>query len=222
MVARMSRSGKTLELALTFIFLPLLIALTSFLGRPVPLLPTLWLITFVAFLVWCESRTPILPTSLPSSAKEWVRIVRRLAVSAVAMLGLFALVAPEQLFSFPRTEPRVWTIVMIAYPVVSVIPQEFLYRTFFFERYNALFHSRKQLRLTNAILFAGLHLVFLNWLAVALTFIGGLYFAETYERRPSFWMVSVEHTLYGWFVISLGLGSYLYIPTALSLRSLLH
>ena len=44
-----------------------------------------------------------------------------------------ALVNPEELLSFPRERPLIYLYVMIWYPLLSVVPQELLYKTLFFE-----------------------------------------------------------------------------------------
>ena len=43
------------------------------------------------------------------------------------------------LFSFPKNNFHLWVIVMFIYPFFSVIPQEIIYRVFFYHRYKKLF-----------------------------------------------------------------------------------
>ncbi len=43
------------------------------------------------------------------------------------------------------------------YPLLSVLPQEFLYRIFLFERYGVLFPGRLQMVLASAVVFSLLH-----------------------------------------------------------------
>lgn len=215
-----SQTGtRALELCTIFIFMPLLISGAALIGYPAPLLPLLWVVALGSYLMWRAaepSRTP----RPPIRSDDVRRVMRRLLIGSFLLSISFAVLFPQELFHFPRARPRVWAIVILLYPLVSVVPQEFLYRTYFYARYASLFSEARTLKWANAALFALLHLVFLNWIAVALTFVGGLFFADTYERSRSLLLVSVEHTLYGWIVITLGLGSYLYFPTALSIGAL--
>ena len=46
---------------------------------------------------------------------------------------------PTLLFSFPKNNFRLWIMVMFIYPFFSVIPQEIVYRVYFYHRYKKLF-----------------------------------------------------------------------------------
>lgn len=135
------------------------------------------------------------------------QVLIRTAVVWTGLL-LFTLVTRgrEGIFHLPRTRPAVWLAVVILYPVLSVYPQEIMYRTFFFHRYGALFPGPATRVLANAVLFGWAHVIVHNWVAIFLTTAGGLFFASTYERSRSTLLVSAEHALYGDFVFSAGLG----------------
>ncbi len=62
--------------------------------------------------------------------------------------------APELQWSFVRQHPGFWTVVMVAYPVLSVYPQGILYRAFFFERYAGLFPGKWAMIVASAAAFA--------------------------------------------------------------------
>src|SRR5262245_2502549 len=66
-------------------------------------------------------------------------IMLRFSVIAVCLLALVFLLFPERLFEFPRATPMRWATLLIFYPVISVYPQELLYRAFFVRRYQSLF-----------------------------------------------------------------------------------
>jgi hypothetical protein len=135
-------------------------------------------------------------------------LVRALVVSA-ALLVLTAIVAPRSLFSFPRTRPVVWAVVMVLYPL-SAYAQEIVFRTFFFHRYGGLFRSPRHLVIASGLVFGWAHIVVNNLVAVALSAVAGILFASTYERSRSTLLVSIEHALYGDFVFTVGLGSLFY------------
>ncbi|MCC3159346.1 CPBP family intramembrane metalloprotease [Hymenobacter sp. 15J16-1T3B] len=136
------------------------------------------------------------------------RLLRRLLPCLLLLAGLVLWHYPEQWLALPRRQPLVWVLLLVLYPVLSVYPQELIYRAFFFRRYRRLFPG-KQLRVwVSAVVFALLHIVYQNWLAVGLTFVGGWFFAQTYARTRSLRLVWLEHTLYGLLLFTLGLGDF--------------
>jgi hypothetical protein len=102
----------------------------------------------------------------------------------------------------------VWLLVMILYPLLSVYPQEIIFRTFLFHRYQNLFTSQRQLIWASAVSFGVAHIIFANWAALVLSTIGGLLFARTYARHRSLALVCFEHSLWGNFIFTIGLGWY--------------
>jgi len=81
---------------------------------------------------------------------------------------------------------------------------------FFFHRYGPLFAKVAGLIGANALSFGLAHLVYGNWVAVALTTLGGALFAYRYARSESLLVVSIEHGLWGDWLFTIGAGWYLY------------
>jgi membrane protease YdiL (CAAX protease family) len=119
-------------------------------------------------------------------------------------------------WDFVRRHPSFWAMVMVAYPVLSVYPQGLIYRAFFFSRYTALFPGRWTMTLASAAVFSFMHIVFRNPIAPALTFVGGLFFAYRYRQTGSLATSSFEHSLYGCWLFTIGLGLYFYHGTIAS------
>ena len=142
--------------------------------------------------------------------KQLKRILLRFTVCSALIAALVLFVFPNNLFNLPREKPLVWAIVMIFYPLLSVYPQELIYRAFFFERYRGLFPSHSFTVIASAIVFGLVHIIFQNPLAVLLTLIGGVFFAETYARTQSLRLVWLEHALYGCLIFTIGLGEFFY------------
>jgi membrane protease YdiL (CAAX protease family) len=92
--------------------------------------------------------------------------------------------------------------------LLSVYPQELLYRAFFVRRYRHLFPRKEFLLLASALVFAWMHLIFRNPFAVVLTLVGGLFFTHTYIRTRSLRLVCLEHALYGNLIFTIGLGEF--------------
>lgn len=130
---------------------------------------------------------------------------------SVVVLGFGVLVAlPERFLQFPLQRPAFWLLVMVAYPVLSVYPQEIIFRAFFFHRYGPVFVRPGVTIGASAIAFGYAHIILHNWVAVTLSVIGGALFAWTYERSRSLLAASIEHALYGCAIFTLGLGWYFY------------
>lgn len=127
--------------------------------------------------------------------------------------------APHLLFNFPRQEPVIWILVMVGYPILSVIPQTIVFRTFLLYRYRTLFRSRWALWVAASMAFAFVHIIFRNPIAVALTAIGGTLFVEGYLRTRSVWVSVLQHSLYGCWVMTIGLGVYIYYEAAKELEA---
>ncbi len=141
-------------------------------------------------------------------------MLARFAVLIGAVGVLIVVFMPERLFSFPRQAPAVWAVVMLVYPMLSVYPQELVYRAFIFHRYRRLFGSSRggggAMILASATAFGWAHILLQNWIAVAMTFVGGLLFSWTYARTRSLAGAWLEHALYGCAVFTLGLGQFFY------------
>jgi len=135
------------------------------------------------------------------------RVLLRTVAAWTAIL-LFALVTggPEGLFVLPRSRPGLWLTIVLLYPLLSVYPQEIMFRTFFFHRYSQLFRRPATMVVANAVLFGWAHVIVHNITAMLLTTIGGVLFAATYLRWRSTLLVAIEHALYGDFVFTVGIG----------------
>jgi len=96
------------------------------------------------------------------------------------------------------------------YPILSALPQEFIFCSFFFERYKKFFPNEKVMIVASAVVFAFAHVLFINWVAPVLSFIAGLIFAMTYAKTKSLALVTIEHGLYGNVLFLVGLGWYFY------------
>ncbi|WP_164981617.1 CPBP family intramembrane glutamic endopeptidase [Silvibacterium dinghuense] len=207
-----TRQGLMMECLLLFLFIPALLALLPPFIPPMPLLWALALYCLVALRrdpafhrreLW--NRKPF-PAALPS-------ICMLFAAGAALIAALVWKNSPTLFFTFTREHPVVWAVVMLLYPVFSVYPQGIVYRAFLMHRYRELAPGRQKetaLILLSAVSFAFMHIVFRNWVAMALTFPGGLLFAWRQLRTRSLLTSSVEHALYGCFLFSVGLGSYFY------------
>ena len=114
------------------------------------------------------------------------------------------------LFSFPKNNFRLWVLVMFIYPFFSVIPQEIIYRVYFYHRYKKLFGGNLSLlTLLNLFFFSFAHIVFNNPHAILITAIASPIFSYLYIKE-SFLTCALVHSLGGQILFTFGLGKYFY------------
>lgn len=187
------------------------LAYMLFLSKPEYLFPALWALFAVCL-------TLLLLDQKVDRSKLWrgagslglKQLFLQFVVLAIALSIAVALFMPEKLLGLPRMNTGLWATIMIAYPIASVYPQEIIWRVFFFHRYREIFQNRWVMIVASAAAFGFVHIVFENWIAVAMTMVGGLLFGLTYDRTRSALLTSVEHALYGCFVFTIGIGEYFY------------
>ena len=137
----------------------------------------------------------------------------KLFVIIVVTTVIVWLTNKELLFYVVLNKPKLWLFILFIYSFFSVYPQELLFRTFFFKRYEMLFKNSTALILVNAILFTVAHLFFKNTLVLVLTFLGGLIFAYSFNKNKSTLLVSIEHAVYGSWLFTVGMGDMLGFPS---------
>lgn len=150
---------------------------------------------------------------LTSSALTAKNVAQVISFSAVAGCFIFAFsyfYDPASFMDFPRTRPTVWLMVMLLYPLLSAVPQELVFRSFFFHRYGALFKSPLVAVFMNAALFALAHSMFRNPIAIFFTFLGGIIFACVYLRYRSLALTALMHAILGNLIFTSGLSEYFY------------
>jgi membrane protease YdiL (CAAX protease family) len=204
------------EMALLFVAAPLAMHAAVHQAR-IPLFLALLPILAVVVTILLADRSFSLKQEV-SRGFGWPVLASILIVFAVGALGIWAWLKethPTWLFEFPRNRPHLWMMVMLAYPVASVATQEIVYRTFFFHRYGPLFAQRAGAAIAlNGVLFGFAHIVVGQPFAVIATVLGGWLFAARYLETRSIWAVMIEHTLWGAFVFTIGLGRYFFTGVA--------
>lgn len=207
--ARPSRWLLYTELALLFAVLPALLYKRLLPNWPIPIL-----LAVTGAALWIARRFPNFSVrQLFQWSEARSQVASIIARDAILMAALgFAVwrFAPDLLFSLVRRAPLLWAAVMVLYPLFSVLPQEFLFRAYFFRRYQVLFGRGSAMIAASAITFGFVHIVFGNWLAVLLSAIGGVLFSTTYLRTASLALVCLEHALFGDFLFTIGLGHFFY------------
>jgi len=143
----------------------------------------------------------------------WIRsFIKLICIVLITTLYMYW-VERHNLFIVVKTKPMLWSAILFVYSVFSVYPQELVYRTFFFQRYESLFRNDVLFILVNAALFSLAHIFFKNTLVMILTFVGGILFALTFKKTKSTLLVSIEHAIYGCWLFTVGMGSMLGFPS---------
>jgi hypothetical protein len=200
---------RSIEFLVLFVALPVAIAMMRRVISPIPVLIGVSVVALIALY-----RDPTFDRSLlwnvSSLTTHFPRIVILWAVVSFAVGLAVFLIQPDYLFAFPRDNLRVWILVMLLYPIFSVIPQSIIYRAFFCHRYSVLFGQGVLLIVMAAFAFGLAHLVFRHWLPVAITLAGGALLVWRYRSSGSMLTSALEHAMYGDMLFTLGLGMFFY------------
>ncbi|MGA7522253.1 MAG: CPBP family intramembrane glutamic endopeptidase [Acidobacteriaceae bacterium] len=213
---RSSRVFLASEFLLLFVALPLVFGLR--LINHVPPMPILWAVA--SYCLVALLRDPTFDRRQLWNAaplrRQLLPILGLFCAGAVVLTVLVRVYAPQLFLALPRTHPGFWALVLVLYPMLSVYPQALVYRAFLFHRYRPLLSVAPRteawvLIVVSAATFALMHLVFRNWVAIALTFPGGILFARRYLDTRSLCVSWFEHALYGCLLFTIGLGPYFYV-----------
>lgn len=132
----------------------------------------------------------------------------------ITALTWFSFRDGNQFLSFPRDRTDIWVKVMLFYPLLSVWPQEIIYRSFIRHRYAPLFQTGAAYITASAVAFGFMHIMFLNPVAITMTLIGGVLFAHSYHKYQSLALACLEHALYGCLIFTIGLGQFFFSGAA--------
>jgi CAAX amino terminal protease family. len=198
-----------LEMAVIFVGGPLLYLFNLLPGhKSIPLLGvfTVGLIYLVANKNFSKKKLGF------NGFREWKELLLKSLLVAIVLITITVIFEPQNLFILPHTNPLLWGLIIIFYPIWSALTQELIYRPFFFSRYQRIIGSRRAILLLNALLFAFLHIIFRNWIAIVGAFIAGLFWARNYQKNQSWLAVTLEHAIWGNLLYTIGLGHYFYVP----------
>lgn len=200
------------ELLLFFVGVPVLMRWAIHdLHIPLVLVLQPILLGFVAYLLWDDTfhMRRELARGFAWRHLAWIALMFVAVGGAIALAT--SVVFPERFLIMPRYRPELWMLILVLYPLFSVIPQELVYRTFFFHRYGPLFgRQRWAAVIINATLFGFAHIIFNNWIAVAGSAAVGAIIAYRYWMTRSFWAAWFEHAIYGCLIFTVGLGHFFF------------
>ena len=198
-----SRIYTVIEFLLFFVFVPFIA--NYFLDGWFKILPLIAIALFFFILLRLDSSFE--KKGLYQLNKgEFKKSVPRLIIISVLLIWFTWWIFPDLLLYYPRENFEKYLITFFLYPFASVIPQELIYRVYFFHRYKKIVPERFLLILSNAIIFGLTHWIYGNWVAPIATFLVSWIFIYSYLKSKSLLNVSLEHYFYGLIMFTIGFG----------------
>ena len=205
-----SKSYKLVELVLLFVLLPL----SFLLDYDFKVKTGLVILGFIYILTILFKFTDA--SFKVKSSLNWSKFFKITAIKFIVIALITTCyvlyIDSSLLFYVPLNNPKLFVVILGVYTFLSVWPQEIIYRSFFYKRYQDLCSSKIVFMVLNAVIFSLAHVFLKNILVLILTFIGGLLFIYTYTKTKSTTLVSIEHALYGNWLFTVGMGQMLAFP----------
>ena len=134
-----SRFRRWLEFVGFFWIVPILVAALP--SGFLPPIPVLWAAAIACLLLLrrddrLDRRTLWGAASMAAGIPG---VIGRFLIFAPLLAGFAWLMEPEWFLKFPRDRTGAWAAVMVLYPLLSVVPQGIVFRTFVCHRYRSLF-----------------------------------------------------------------------------------
>jgi uncharacterized protein len=194
-----------LEFISVFVFVPLLIF--CFRGQLAPFaVPIIIIVATYSFVVL--SRAGVIKKQIQKmrshSFEDYQPMLVFFGATSILMLLLGFILGHFSIAHAFEHERLYLILLVLLYPLVSVIPQELVFRTFFFHRYRKLFTSLSGCAIASGLCFGYAHIIYGNWTAVILATIGGMLFSYRYMKTNATNIVVLEHSLWGIFVFVIG------------------
>lgn len=138
------------------------------------------------------------------------RALFRFLFLAAVLAALTLFLMPERFFRFPLERFTLWLAVMVLYPLLSIIPQEIFFRSYYFARFGGAVARGWSGMLANGLVFGLSHIVLNNWVAPSCCALAGTLWAISYQQHRSLKWAVIEHSLYGCWVFTVGIGWYFF------------
>ncbi|HET8884901.1 MAG TPA: CPBP family glutamic-type intramembrane protease [Salinimicrobium sp.] len=199
-----SRQYKIFELLGLYIAVPLLLKFYILEGW-LKIIPLILLAIFFAILL-LNDETFDKKILYSFNIDQFKKSLLRLFVITILVIAFTWWFYTYLLFDYIEQEPIGFLITFFLYPVASVIPQELIYRVYFFHRFPIVFRDKLLLIFANAFIFGFTHLIYANWVAPITTFLASILFIYNYRKSKTLLNVSFEHYVYGIILFAVGLG----------------
>lgn len=202
---------KTVELLLLFVGIPIILALPFYM-----LIKILIVLVALIYCLWIVLKFRLFTKQELYKSyhhRYWKMIGLYFLLIAISTSILVWKTMPENLFFVLKKSPLFWLGLTLFYAFFSVYPQEIIYRLFFFKRYQSITSNTTLLISINILAFPLAHLFFHSWLVLLVTLVGGILFSISYFKTKSLMVTVIEHSLYGSWLFTVGMGEMLGFPT---------
>ena len=198
-----------IEFLIIYFLIPLIVIFINFFfsEQKIFVFLPLFLVFFLS--LYLLKKTPSFSFDFLKKKTEWKFFFLVSLIFVVSGFVYTIILDSNLLFNLPKNYFFIWVAVILIYPILSVIPQEIIFRVLFFERYSCLFKNQFLYLILNSFIFAYIHLVFQNFHAFFITLITSPIFAYAYINK-SFKTCFLTHTIGGQLVFTYGLGKYFY------------
>lgn len=198
---------KISELLIIYICLPLFVEYLLDLKGMYKVIPVVVIAVLMVIALWYDKsfNKKILFGWVPV---QWKNVWLRVAGLAILSFLFVYFFYPHLLFQFPQQSWSKYLLALALYPFASVIPQEIVFRVWYYHRYKDIFHSDRWSIFFNSLFFSFTHIVFENWIAILGAFFISFIFTYIYRKYKSLPVVSTEHYLYGVVIFTIGLGKF--------------
>jgi len=195
------RKDKYYELIIIFIMLPIFSIVTG--QEPINNFISMYIISIFYSYFLYRNKVKIFNNNKYSDRNVIITLV------AIFIFSFSYYYDPNNFMVFPKENPSTFLLVIFLYPFLSVVPQEIIFRKYFFFKFSDIM-PQKYLIFINGLVFSLAHVFFNNYVAIIFTFFGGIYLSWSYLKSKSLTLVIYEHTLFGIFIFASGLGRYFY------------
>ena len=195
------RKDKYYELLIIFIILPIFSIVTG--QEPINNFISMYIISIFYCYFLYRNKVKIFNNNKYSDRNVIIALV------AIFTFSFSYYYDPNNFMVFPKENPSTFLLVIFLYPFLSVVPQEIIFRKYFFFKFSDIM-PQKYLIFINGLVFSLAHVFFNNYVAIIFTFFGGIYLSWSYLKSESLTLVIYEHTLFGIFIFASGLGRYFY------------
>jgi len=203
-----SKSYKVVELFLLGVILPGSVIIFKLANYIILILWIIFIYSLIIFLIFYKNKYKEVLKLNSVTKKNLLVIITRWIFISIVLYIITYYFFNDKLFIVQKNNPDLIWKILVMYPIFSALPQEFLFCTFFFSRYQNFFKNQEQIIYASALFFSLAHVFFLNMVAPILGFLAGLIFARTFYNTRSLFLVSIEHGLYGNSLFYIGLGWY--------------
>ncbi len=148
---------------------------------------------------------------IPQDRRLWIYSVIISIVIGIFIIA-YSLLDPYITFlELPRYRPNLWLMIMLFYPLFSVIPQELIWRYHLLEQMKPILPSKHLRIFVSSFAFGWMHVIYGHYFSVISTIILGWILCIMYYRSgKSIWPIWLIHAIAGQTVFTFGLGEYFY------------